>query len=1085
MPLELISQGVGEREKIEKTLIFETLSRDITTANYYELVAWCERLGLKTSGSKKEVEKRLLDYYGLKTTESFKKANRVIEIKSARQSEYFDVKSSNEKYITLRGKVVISMRDKEKGVIHEIHADKIIFNQTRNLLTAEGNLEYRIFKNNAEEVFKGESLSFNMNTWEGVFYRGMTEKQIGTNKINFYFYGDEFNRKKDDTVILKNGNITSCENLDNPHYHISAKRIWLLAPGEWAIENAILYVGRIPLMYVPFFFYPGDRLFFNPVMGYREREGNYIQTTTYLVGRKQKKEDVLSFLKIEEESNVYYKEKIKGLFLRKTGEKIPSVSKNFLKVMLDAYSRLGVFSGIEGDFKKSLQFKGGIGFSRDIFLNETTSYYTPYYIKPDGSLSEYWNTTDLLGLNLPFRFGFEGTIDLKNKLFSLKGSFETYSDPAFPRDFYNRSEGFSLDTLFSSTGETKQFSAVKKNLNWFLNSSLNFSNLIKSDFIRSFNIPLFSIRYQLRSKESANTILPSVDPMRYFYYPINLKLPEIAMNLRGDFFSWKNKKTGFGKSTEKTSVNPKKEQDYPGKGIKFLTFTEVQKKDRKPDFFNSVREKNHSKTLYITPLPMENLPVHELDLVSNINIGYQANPKLTYETLFDTSSWQNSSDVDYSPLYSTFQTVWYSGINGNFNFLGKIINLSDSLSLSGTYNSRLNKSDGISDTEWINILESAYKQRQLNLKNILSFSLNPFIFNDFFKGSKLKYDFTLLLYKLQYMGISEDIPLYNGMGPSFTKDSILTHRIAMVASYSGLDNEVILNLQYNLPPLEQKLTTKLSYMVGFFTSSLQTGISLLEENSNPYLFDPCLVTANFRLNEKFGLAVGATYDLNEFVFSRFSSTLTLFDFSANLIFQSMYPINPYGDVIGTEEEFLPSVVWLKYKIPEISLYFWKNRINFEMAVATDWHINLQKYADNEFSFKLKLNLTIYKFLDLSFSSESYNKRTYLYIPAMADRVDMNWVNPLYDLVKSFNFFHIEDRYASSFKLRRIALKIIHHLHDWDVYAEYSGKPTLSTNAAGVSSYIWEPAFSIFVKWNAIPQIKSTIKHDTTGWMISD
>ena len=37
---------------------------------------------------------------------------------------------------------------------------------------------------------------------------------------------------------------------------------------------------------MPFFYYPKDEMIFNPVFGYKPREGYYVQTTTYLVGRK-------------------------------------------------------------------------------------------------------------------------------------------------------------------------------------------------------------------------------------------------------------------------------------------------------------------------------------------------------------------------------------------------------------------------------------------------------------------------------------------------------------------------------------------------------------------------------------------------------------------------------------------------------------------------------------------------------------------------------------------------------------------------------------------------------------------------------
>ena len=48
------------------------------------------------------------------------------------------------------------------------------------------------------------------------------------------------------------------------------------------------------------------------------------------------------------------------------------------------------------------------------------------------------------------------------------------------------------------------------------------------------------------------------------------------------------------------------------------------------------------------------------------------------------------------------------------------------------------------------------------------------------------------------------------------------------------------------------------------------------------------------------------------------------------------------------------------------------------------------------------------------------------------------MNPLTDLLQSFNFFNIQDRYTSNFKLRSLSVKLVHHLRDWDVSFEYAG-----------------------------------------------
>ena len=40
-----------------------TLAQDISTASYYELVAWCDQLGLDDSGSRKDLQARLAAHF--------------------------------------------------------------------------------------------------------------------------------------------------------------------------------------------------------------------------------------------------------------------------------------------------------------------------------------------------------------------------------------------------------------------------------------------------------------------------------------------------------------------------------------------------------------------------------------------------------------------------------------------------------------------------------------------------------------------------------------------------------------------------------------------------------------------------------------------------------------------------------------------------------------------------------------------------------------------------------------------------------------------------------------------------------------
>ncbi|NOY09384.1 MAG: LPS-assembly protein LptD, partial [Spirochaetes bacterium] len=540
VPLESFTGLPGTEETPD--LIAQTLSEDISTASYYELLSWSHNLSLKETGSRKELQQRLMKYYNVKPPAVVQGEKRIIEIESAKETEYFTIESIKENYVVLRGDVVLTIQDKEKNIKHTIKADKIIFNQTENTVTARGNVEYRLRSASREEVFKGESISFNLNNWEGIFYRGKTEREQeqGGKKITYFFKGKEIIRKKNDVVILNNGSITSCALKDNPHYHIKAKKIWVLAPGEWAIQNAILYIGRVPVMAIPFFFYPGDKLFFHPAIGYRDREGNYIQTTTYLIGRKKQNSSPVSFLNLNQGENGEYKEYIKGLFLYKSKKILNKPNEDFLKVFIDLYSRLGAFTGIEGSFNPDANFKGGIAVSRDLFYNTLTDLYTPFYMDENGKLVSIWNSSYLLGIPVPFRYGVSSNIKSNIGIFSFSGNIELYSDPYFSEDFYNRSEGLDWNAILSGQNTEPASGIIKNNLLWFLNMKVNMTNLIKSSLLSSLSFPYINIKYSIQSKDKtiADTdTISSVDPSRRFYYPLSLKIPEISLNAGGTIYN--------------------------------------------------------------------------------------------------------------------------------------------------------------------------------------------------------------------------------------------------------------------------------------------------------------------------------------------------------------------------------------------------------------------------------------------------------------------------------------------------------------------------------------------------------------------
>ncbi len=95
---------------------------------------------------------------------------------------------------------------------------------------------------------------------------------------------------------------------------------------------------------------------------------------------------------------------------------------------------------------------------------------------------------------------------------------------------------------------------------------------------------------------------------------------------------------------------------------------------------------------------------------------------------------------------------------------------------------------------------------------------------------------------------------------------------------------------------------------------------------------------------------------------------------------------------------------------------------------------------------------------------SRNDDVWRYFPKTA----ANPINPLVDLLKSFNFFNVEDREESNFKMKSISLGFVHDLHDWELSFDYTGTRELSFDG---SKYIWDNVYSVSLGLKEVENIE--------------
>lgn len=526
----------------------------------------------------------------------------VITINTARQSSYKKNEETGNDCIVLEGAVSLSV---QKGSsTNDISADKIVYDRKTEMLYADGNVEILMKNGNSgNSTATATSLIMNTSTLEGIFDDGRIVQQqsdalnlpAGSTLIVF---SEIFGKGNENVITFKNSSLTFCDEKE-PHWHIDATRTWLLPGGEFAFFNALLYVGAVPVMYFPAFYYPKDELIFNPVFNYSKRRGYSVQTTTYLWGRKpleeassstssssstEKKESTSA----ESLKAVYnfvrpstLKEQVReGIVLHNLDEDFQGDSTHYVKILADWYSNLGYMTGVDGvinplpGYISKLNFNTYLGFSNTVFKGSDSQLtYYPYSAKG----ITYKDESSFLGLQLPFRYAANFDFQL-SKPFQFSLSFPVYSDPFFSNDFLidrhetmdwisylldsaNRNEKETEEETTTNTNEISSFqwkstSSYSPTIPSFMKPYLSSLSFSMQNYV---NISSKNTTFSYTDKETNKTAYTynenvfesdwtKYTPSRRFYYPSLVTPVSTNISASGTIFQWPIK----NESTRKT-----------------------------------------------------------------------------------------------------------------------------------------------------------------------------------------------------------------------------------------------------------------------------------------------------------------------------------------------------------------------------------------------------------------------------------------------------------------------------------------------------------------------------------------------------
>ena len=146
----------------------------------------------------------------------------------------------------------------------EVRADRMIADPAKSELCLEGN----IFFERDSMVWSGDKLTYNYQSEEGDF--GPAKMVFGEAQLK----ADRVERLEEDTFLLSDVRATTCQ-LEKPHYHLYTQEAILDQNQIFSARHLRLYVGGVPLFYLPYLRGSLDRSGLGAEVGYRGSMGAF------------------------------------------------------------------------------------------------------------------------------------------------------------------------------------------------------------------------------------------------------------------------------------------------------------------------------------------------------------------------------------------------------------------------------------------------------------------------------------------------------------------------------------------------------------------------------------------------------------------------------------------------------------------------------------------------------------------------------------------------------------------------------------------------------------------------------------------
>jgi hypothetical protein len=1013
------------------------------------------RYGIDTTGNADVLRKRLYLFFNVSEPINPSKTTSVT-IENASSFEYFSIEGNDDSVVRLSGPIRLTMIAGD-SVVHSIEADEILFDKNKNVVSAQGHVSYSRKAEGRTDEFFGSNIVIDLDNYAGVFIDGSYDMEpSGSLQRTMSFAFENLTRRGSDLTVLEGARITACDEIP-AHYHIRARKVWLFENGDWALSNATLYLGAIPVLWLPFFYYPSDEILFHPLIGYRSREGSFIQTTSYLLGEKKSGTTETSSLSMLEQ-RTGGKKQLQGIFIQRVQSDIdtPASTNNdsntnsTLKLLADIYSSLGVFVGLEGNRKYSvastLDYSFGLGASRSIFL-QSNGYYSPFDYS--NSYNSLWNSSNFLGLRLPVRYGASFKYKTQKNSGSLRYSvaidIPLYSDPYFEQDFYQRGESSSILSAFSTKTATV---SKRTSMNQTIQSSFQWSapTAVKTPILATVNVSRLASQVLWNSKSQSSLGLTSeqrrmlaVDPQREFFYPDSLKVIDSSVSIAGTLAKFDTKKAAA------TAAD-----------------SQIQKK-KNPTSFNS-------------------------------SLIWTASASGLVEEKFHSAQWLKPEDVDASLSYLLTGWKGTMSITSTSSINNRLLSLRANLGLSAQNQNRPYLYDDRTSPTAVHpytLSDWAYRLATGDVQSSLSFA--PIPSTSPFASSSLSYNLGGAFLKFRYSGLEgsglTSKPLYTTSW--WTKDSLSTHAATLAIGFSpkGAPSQG-LSLSATLPPLLEKYSARYSFSQKYLNAVIQAAVAQTSLGTD---VTPSNLSASLTLgaNPYPILKTDATWDFEARMPSSISSSLQYGWAKASFVLKKSKGYVFSSGLWSTDgtEYFRPfeASFALTPRVSESGLIAQdpqpaSQSLKILVRPTLSYSQNFVRFTESSLAATLDMSLTTSKGTSLVFSSSSANKSAWRYWPSLFpsssgfDPIDYR-KNIFSDIGEALCIWDADSLRKSLFKLSSLSIKLAQDLHDWKFEAGLGMSPVLYTPDTGRPYYQLDFSFNFNVSWKDIPELKSQVAYE--------